>query len=101
MGKALKSGYQSNYVLTDSEGRIHPNPVDYKEVFDEIILSLESQVVPVYLVYTLFCLSLFFSLFLPPLILESKLLSLLYFHYLPNPENLMNSKKSNYSIYVK
>jgi len=49
MGKAIKSGYQSNYVITDGEGRIHKNPIDFKEFFDEIVLSLESQVVPVYL----------------------------------------------------
>lgn len=51
MGTAIKSGYQSNYVLTDRDGVVADAPTEDPNFFDEIVLSLESQVVPLFLVY--------------------------------------------------
>ena len=46
MGAATKSGYQSHYVLTQKDGQVSQKPPFY----DEIVLSQESQVVPIYIV---------------------------------------------------
>ena len=50
LGKPVKSGYQSNYVLTNKDGEILPNPEKTGQTgFDEIVISQESQVVPIYI----------------------------------------------------
>jgi len=48
LGKALQSGYQSHYVLTQRNGLI--SAPDGKEVYDELVLNQEAQVVPAYLI---------------------------------------------------
>jgi len=48
LGAAIKPGYNSHYVLTESNGDVYSDPS--KEIFDEIVIGQESQVVPVYLV---------------------------------------------------
>eukprot|EP01127_Copromyxa_protea_P008198 TRINITY_DN1870_c0_g3_i3.p1 TRINITY_DN1870_c0_g3~~TRINITY_DN1870_c0_g3_i3.p1 ORF type:complete len:1112 (-),score=161.38 TRINITY_DN1870_c0_g3_i3:46-3381(-) len=50
LGQALRSGYQSNYVLTNKEGFIEKDPLGAQSYYDEVVLSGESQVVPAYLI---------------------------------------------------
>jgi len=48
VGLPVRSGYQSNYVLTSLSGGVH---TDLREnVYDEIIIPQESQVMPIYLI---------------------------------------------------
>eukprot|EP01127_Copromyxa_protea_P012872 TRINITY_DN3387_c0_g1_i3.p1 TRINITY_DN3387_c0_g1~~TRINITY_DN3387_c0_g1_i3.p1 ORF type:complete len:126 (+),score=9.47 TRINITY_DN3387_c0_g1_i3:216-593(+) len=50
LGKAIISGWQSNYVLTTEKGGIEEDPLHAEEFFDEIVLNGEAQVVPLYLI---------------------------------------------------
>src|SRR5947207_1906906 len=47
LGAAIKSGYQSNYVLTTKDGKpITANTTKEEPVYDELVLDQEAQVVP-------------------------------------------------------
>lgn len=54
IGQAIKSGYQSNYVLTKKDGSVVTDYNNKEKIYDEVVLSLESQVVPLYLMYANF-----------------------------------------------
>jgi len=47
VGLPIKSGYQSNYVLTSKGGKIATDVSG--DVFDEIVIPQESQVIPIFL----------------------------------------------------
>jgi len=47
LGAAIKSGYQSHYVLTHKNGDVLD--VEQPAHYDEVVISQESQVVPIYL----------------------------------------------------
>jgi len=46
-GLPIKSGYQSNYVVTGRDGQIHVNRSE--PAYNEIVIPQESQVMPIYL----------------------------------------------------
>jgi len=49
VGASLVSGYNSHYVVVDSEGHIPDATKDEdQELFDEIVIQQEAQIVPVY-----------------------------------------------------
>lgn len=50
LGLPIKSGYQSNYVLTLRDGNPCTHQVHQKDIYDELIVDQESQVVPILLV---------------------------------------------------
>jgi hypothetical protein len=49
LGRPIKSGYQSNYVLTNREGNPCTKHVQDGKFYDELVLEQESQVVPIYI----------------------------------------------------
>jgi len=50
LGKSIKTGYQSHYVITTKRGKPFTDR-DYErnDPFDELILDQEAQVVPIFL----------------------------------------------------
>jgi len=55
MGKSIKSGYQSHFVLTQRSGTIFHLPEDEQtssneKIYDELVLNQESQVLPIFLI---------------------------------------------------
>jgi hypothetical protein len=49
-GLPIKSGYQSNYVLTSKRGNVLNQSDKTEEIYNEIVIPQESQVIPVYLI---------------------------------------------------
>jgi len=47
-GMPIKSGYNCNYVVTQSNGTVYDNP--QQPIFNEIVIPQESQICPVYLI---------------------------------------------------
>jgi len=51
LGKPMKSGYQSHYVVTCKKGfPVEKNAQSGKECYDELVIIQESQILPIYLV---------------------------------------------------
>eukprot|EP01126_Amoeba_proteus_P048717 TRINITY_DN5652_c0_g1_i3.p1 TRINITY_DN5652_c0_g1~~TRINITY_DN5652_c0_g1_i3.p1 ORF type:complete len:808 (+),score=144.64 TRINITY_DN5652_c0_g1_i3:2222-4645(+) len=57
IGAAMKNGHQSHYVLTNYDGLISPVVVEQqtnvaeKDIFDEIVISQEAQILPSFVLY--------------------------------------------------
>lgn len=50
MGKAIKPGYQSHFVLTNSDGNVYDQVVDArKQICNEMVVSQESQILPAFI----------------------------------------------------
>jgi len=49
LGKPIKSGYTSHYVVTNKSGVIYQPKVDNKK-YDEIVIEQEAQIIPMFLV---------------------------------------------------
>jgi len=51
LGKPMKSGYQSHYVITCKKGfPVEKDAQNGKECYDELVIIQESQILPIYLV---------------------------------------------------
>jgi len=49
LGTALKSGYNSHFIVTDAEGICVTSSNDSKPLFDELVVPQESQIVPTFI----------------------------------------------------
>jgi len=53
MGSALKSGFNSHFILTTKQGNPHPmqplSPNQYRIICNEIVVGQESQILPAFL----------------------------------------------------
>eukprot|EP01124_Arcella_intermedia_P022716 TRINITY_DN3445_c0_g4_i1.p1 TRINITY_DN3445_c0_g4~~TRINITY_DN3445_c0_g4_i1.p1 ORF type:complete len:293 (+),score=69.59 TRINITY_DN3445_c0_g4_i1:1204-2082(+) len=50
MGKAIKNGFQSHYVITRKDGKAIGDTKPTKKFYDELVLSSESALIPIFLV---------------------------------------------------
>lgn len=50
LGLPIKSGYQSNYVLTLKDGNPCDHQMPQRDFFDELVVDQEAQVVPILLI---------------------------------------------------
>jgi len=49
LGKPMKSGYQAHYVITSKKG-LPVEDMTEKDIYDELVIIQESQILPVYLI---------------------------------------------------
>lgn len=51
MGKAIEAGHDSHYVVCNGKGEVPPTmAVPEQQLFDELVLSSETSVAPLYLI---------------------------------------------------
>jgi len=49
LGVQIEAGYQAHYVLTNRDGAPCTNSNNKKKVYDELVISAEGQIVPIFL----------------------------------------------------